>query len=59
MEDAIDGSMYCAAIRYASDAQMIRKWTWMPGMLDYFWRHGLGQDGFEFLDGSGFILSYE
>lgn len=59
VEDEIGGGMYCAALHCASEAQRIRKWTWMPEMLDYFWRHGLGQDGFEFLDGSGFLLSYE
>jgi hypothetical protein len=58
-DDEIGGGTYCAALHYASEAQRIRKWTWMPEMLDYFWRHGVEQDGFEFLDGSGFLLSYE
>lgn len=58
-EDEIGGGTYCAALHYASEGQRIRKWDWMPEMLDYFWRHGVEQDGFGFLDGSGFILAYE
>jgi hypothetical protein len=58
-EDEIGGGTYCEALKYASEAQGMRKWTWMPEMLDYFWRHGVERDGTEFLNGSGFLLSYE
>ncbi|KAM0714407.1 hypothetical protein Q7P37_010194 [Cladosporium fusiforme] len=53
------GSMYCKALNYAQEENRMHKWTWMPEMLDYFWRHGVERDGLDFLQSSGFLLSYE
>ena len=50
---------YCEVLNHAWETKRMRKWTWMPEMLDYFWRHGVESDGFDFLEGSGFLVSYE
>jgi len=59
VEDEFGGYPYCEALHHASETKRMRKWTWMPEMLDYFWRHGVERDGFDFLGGSGFLYSYK
>ena len=56
-EDDFHGG--CRVKDYVSCKQEIKNLRWMPFMLDYYWRNGLGEDGLHFLQSSGFVVSYE
>ena len=49
----------CMIEGYTRSKQEIDILKWTPAMLDYYWQSGIGKNGFEFLDSSGFVLSYE
>jgi len=59
VEDEFGSHPYCEALHHALETKIMRKWMWMPEMLDYFWRYGVQRDGFDFLGGSGFLYSYK
>ena len=49
----------CRVKDYFGLQQKVMNLRWMPVMLDYYWRNGPKKDGFKFLQGSGFLISYK